>query len=469
MSMHRRGDARRALVAALFYVICAFAQPLHAQGAGEIRVLSLHGDVRAQMGGVTAPLYADAILQLPATIRTGVDGSLELRQGPTTIAVAGNTELLIPESAAADGLIERVVQIGGNAFYNVGKRETRKLRVETPHLVAIIKGTQFNVAAQADTTTIALYEGRLEVRAPDDSDAVDLYPGQIAIRRSDAVSIRVLRTSTAAIEVPRNAPAAATSDARATQTTAQDVAQSAAVVAVATPPSVDLDASSSVPVDVADLTLDETRGLRADIDADAESAASAIDVDVGLDAGTIAADMGVDLGAGPIDTAVDVTAGLTDSGVNLGVDTGVDVGAIGADIGASANLGAGAIDVGADIGADLGAIGADVGASTDLGNGVIDVGADIDVGGGEITAGIGADVGAGDVDVDLGVGDVAHVDAGVDLQTPGIELDTNVGGLVDANIDVGAGGLDPVVEVVDGVVGAVDGVLGGLLRPRPGR
>ena len=38
----------------------------------------------------------------------------------------------------------------------------RKLRVETPYLVAVIKGTQFNVAVTGDTSTISLHEGVLE-------------------------------------------------------------------------------------------------------------------------------------------------------------------------------------------------------------------------------------------------------------------------------------------------------------------
>ena len=98
-----------------------------------------------------------------------------------------------PQSAAEDGLVERIIQVRGNAFYNIGKRSGTRLRVEAPYLVAVIKGTQFNVAAHDDSTTIALFEGHLEVRASDDSDVVDLDAGEIAIRRRNDVSISVLR------------------------------------------------------------------------------------------------------------------------------------------------------------------------------------------------------------------------------------------------------------------------------------
>src|SRR5262249_33337290 len=86
-----------------------------------------------------------------------------------------------------------IVQPRGNAFYDIGKREGRKLRVETPYLVGVIKGTQFNVAAQEASTTISLFEGRLEVRAADDSDVVDLKAGEIASYKRGDKSISVLK------------------------------------------------------------------------------------------------------------------------------------------------------------------------------------------------------------------------------------------------------------------------------------
>ena len=110
------------------------------------------------------------MLELPATLRTGRDGAIELKQGATTVSVGPETLLEFPALEKRGAPIDRIVQPRGNAFYNIGKREGRKLRVETPYLVGVIKGTQFNVAAQDERTTISLFEGLLEVRASDDSD-----------------------------------------------------------------------------------------------------------------------------------------------------------------------------------------------------------------------------------------------------------------------------------------------------------
>ena len=90
-------------------------------------------------------------------------------QGATTVSVGPDTLLEFPALEKRGAPIDRIVQPRGNAFYNIGKREGRKLRVETPYLVGVVKGTQFNVAAQDEATTISLFEGLLEVRAADDS------------------------------------------------------------------------------------------------------------------------------------------------------------------------------------------------------------------------------------------------------------------------------------------------------------
>src|ERR1044072_807548 len=204
-----RSAALTLIAVLLACVPLSLTQAAATASRGDIGGVIVHGTVSATSAGVPVPLSAGAILQLPATVRTGADGAVELRQGPSTFAAAGNTELEIPQSAAEDGLIERIIQIRGNAFYSIGKRTGTRLRVEAPYLVAVIKGTQFNVAAQDDSTTIALFEGHLEVRASDDSDVVDLDAGEIAIRRRGDVSISGLRLNRARDPARRNPDLAA--------------------------------------------------------------------------------------------------------------------------------------------------------------------------------------------------------------------------------------------------------------------
>src|ERR1044071_8910852 len=131
-------------------------------------------------------------LDLPARIVTGDDGTIGLEQAKTTIAVPPNTDVEIPAEAVDGNLIARLVQHRGNVFYDVAHRGLGKLRVETPYLVAVIKGTQFNVAVQDESTTISLFQGRLEIRTPDGGDAIELNAGEIAVRSRTDESIRVI-------------------------------------------------------------------------------------------------------------------------------------------------------------------------------------------------------------------------------------------------------------------------------------
>ena len=138
-------------------------------------------------GGV--PRAARTGSALAATATSSCD-----REPP--VSVGPGDPARIPALEKRGAPIDRIVQPRGNAFYNIGKREGRKLRVETPYLVGVIKGTQFNVASQDEATTISLFEGLLEVRATDDSDVVDLKAGEIASRKRGDKSISIIKMDT---------------------------------------------------------------------------------------------------------------------------------------------------------------------------------------------------------------------------------------------------------------------------------
>lgn len=498
-------DAVRRMRACVAFVGFFIAFSTHAAAAkSDIVVANVHGDVHVTMAGATSPLYVGAILQLPATIRTGKDGALELRQGPTTVAAAANTELEIPQSAAEGGLIERIVQIRGNAFYSVGKRERTKLRVETPYLVAVIKGTQFNVAAQEDATTIALFEGRLEVRASDESDLIDLRAGEIAIRSRGEPTIRTLQMNS-------TARAPSTNDARVA-----GAAAAAPVAPAGIEPARSVDATEVASTSIAR----SDPGTAGEISA---SASAGIDLNARVDAatenlstetsrGTNAIDAGVDATSAPIVTNASVGAinGEVDVGNGTSVNADVGVGSVvsagvGASVGNSidTSLSASVGTVGTSVATAIGSGGADV--SVDVGAGSL-AGAAIDttVSAGTVDASVGANVGdiatsvavgatpAGGIDVSIAVdnpagvgvglessaGAPAAVDVGIDVgSTVGATVDTSgtvaagvdVGTVVDVDVDLGAGTIDVDVGGKDTGGGLVGGIVGGLLGGRKGK
>jgi hypothetical protein len=193
------------LLVSIFGVRAAAADP----PALDVTVAAVQGEVHVTSQARPLDLHKGDVMPLPATIYTGPSGSIELRQGNTTVSAAPNSELVIPAPAVPGEAIDRVIQSRGNAFYNVAKRGASKLHVESAYLVAVIKGTQFSVVAQDDSATISLFEGRLEVRATDGSDVVDLHAGEIAVRHANDSAIRMLRMDTAEPVAHRALPGSA--------------------------------------------------------------------------------------------------------------------------------------------------------------------------------------------------------------------------------------------------------------------
>lgn len=501
MSFHLDRLASRPLAAALLaFTACILFTATIATAAAPTRsdivVVTIHGEVSATMAGMTVPLSAGAILQLPATVRTGADGAVELRQGSSTFAAAANTELEIPQSAAEEGLIERIVQIRGNAFYNIGKRTRTRLRVETPYLVAVIKGTQFNVAAQEGGTTIALFAGHLEVRATDESDVVDLNAGEIAIRHRNDVSINVLRMTAARGDLRRNQELAARpqSDSAAARSEAAPARNGGA----SPQPRTDGVTSSRAPdVILADRTRNEVPAdsavaetAKAGIDMDSignqrsagDIPSTQIDATIGAGGGEVIASAGasVDLGGGAISAGVGVETALGGASVDTGVTASVDLGAgsvaagrdIAADLNgvspdagaaAAADLPAATVDVNAGAGGSAGDVGASLGVDAGISGdaATVGIGAVADIGNVNADANVGANVDLGGttaVDASAGVASDLDVQAGVDVGGGNVGVDVGVGG-IGVGLDVGSGGIDLDLNVGDDDDG---GLLGGL-------
>src|SRR5688572_19538638 len=276
-----------------------------------ISVTAVAGDVDFTMAGNSVTVAPDRTVLLPARIVTGHDGTVGLAQAGTKVSVGNDTDVEIPAEAVDGNLIARLVQHRGNVFYDVAPRDLGKLRVETPLLVAVIKGTQFNVAVQPDSTTISLFEGRLEIRTPDNSETVQLDAGEIAIRSIADGAIRVVGMNDERAAAPRAArPAVAAATARM----APVDEGLASRVAIANDP------------------------LVARVDTSDPSVVTKPVVDVVSD---VRLDTGVELGGGTVDVGLDTAVDLGRAAVDVGLDTGVDIGTGTVDLGLDASVGVG--------------------------------------------------------------------------------------------------------------------------------
>jgi hypothetical protein len=507
------------LVAALSAAPAAFALD-----SGDIFVTSLRGEVLITVNGAPKQVRAGGVLELPATVRTGHDGAIELRQGATTVSVGPDTLLDFPALERPGAPIDRIRQPRGNAFYDIGKREGRKLRVETPYLVGVVKGTQFNVAAQDDATTISLFEGRLEVRAADESAVVDLRAGEIAARRKGDKSIAVIKMD--AGKQPTTAPRAQNNGSGGDGAgSARDVAVSASVdrpqgigaglavslndprnpamtgnvgadvrapgVAVTSDNPVSLaggNAAANVAVTAAVGSVVDTN---ASVNVSAGANGVGADVAVGgiLNGGAVGADVStstsVDVSTGgvSVDNSVSTSVIAGPAGVDVSTRTSIDVSTAGvaADVAAGAVIAAGPItvDTGTTTSVDVGtgSVSADLGTSTAVDTGPVtaDLGTTTGVAvdtGGAVAVDTAAALGVAGTDVSAGV------TAGVDVSSGSVDLGVSVGGVdLGLSADLGLGGSEPATDTGSsttatdtGNTGTTDvgGLLDSLLR-RPGR
>jgi hypothetical protein len=390
-------------------------------------------------------------LSLPATISTGADGSIRIRQAATVISVASNTAIELLEGAEPGLPLQRVVQNQGSAFYDIAPRESSRLRVETPYLVAVIKGTEFNVTVAAETSTVALFEGRLQIEAPDVGDVVDLYEGQIAKRHRDDPGITVLSMQDGEPVTRRDGapPGRATVSSDEGGSDVMGATHGDAVADDDGSIMVDLSPGElAVGLDIGDVSIDTGLDAHLDLgngDIDAGLAAGIGLGDVVVDAGLNA---GLDLDDLELDLTLDAAAGIGDGSVEL-------------DVGAGLDLAGGQVDAGLDVGADLGDAGADLGmdAGIDLDGGDIDLAldSDVDLGGASVDAGLDVNVDLDDGDIDavvdagIGLGDVvldAGAEAGGDDGVLGGNVDLDVAGMdVEIGADVDLGDLDNLVDV----------------------
>src|SRR5262245_25563086 len=344
MRTHKRIDALTypphflLLAPALLLVVVAASSHAGSNAVGDvdgsrISVTAVGGEVEFTMAGSAVAVTPNTTVLLPARIVTGHDGTVGLTQAGTNVSVASETDVEIPAEAVDGNLIARMVQHRGNVFYDVAPRDLGKLRVETPFLVAVIKGTQFNVSVQPDSTTISLFEGRLEIRTPDNSDVVQLNAGEIAIRSLVDNEIRVVGMNDQRAAVPRARPAVAAAAAR-TVSSDSLVGTSTAIASDGLVARIDTREASVASKPAVEVARVET------------SATVAVAVDSG--AVNAALDTRVDVGSANIDARLDTKVDVVGAAVDVGVNTAVDVGngsvAVGLDT--SVDLGAAKLDVG---------------------------------------------------------------------------------------------------------------------------
>ena len=149
-------------------------------------VTKASGNVQYRMGG-KAPtewqaLQAGAVLGAAAEVRTGSDSRALLTHQGTTLTVSPESALKLPGADRPNG-VYRVFQSLGTLLYKIKERAAgmAAFEVETPYLVAVVKGTVFTVNASNAGAAVHLTEGVVDVQPTLGGTGVTLTPGRTAL------------------------------------------------------------------------------------------------------------------------------------------------------------------------------------------------------------------------------------------------------------------------------------------------
>lgn len=166
-----------AAIAVLLVASTALAQDAATAGW---QVSKSSGDVWVTALGVQpASLGSEAILKPGDFIRTGRNGRVLLKRGDETILIAPNSVIGVP-APQTQGSSTTIIQQAGSILLDVEKRSDRNFEVETPYLVAAVKGTQFQVSVSAGDASVNVVRGAVEVADVKSGQIALVHPGQTA-------------------------------------------------------------------------------------------------------------------------------------------------------------------------------------------------------------------------------------------------------------------------------------------------
>ncbi len=125
------------------------------------------------------PLPKGIVLWPDTRLKTGETGHARLIGGRDEIIVSANTRMELPVTAP-DSTVTRILQSLGTIFFKIVKRSNSDFKVETPYLIAVVKGTGFGVSVSDTGTTVSVTDGTVAVTATDSGESVDVSAGQTA-------------------------------------------------------------------------------------------------------------------------------------------------------------------------------------------------------------------------------------------------------------------------------------------------
>lgn len=180
--------------------------------ATEITVTSTSGQVALLERGHSVAAVVGATLTLPVEVHTGSDGNIDLQQLGSKLHIGPNSTIAMPDAGPQGSMVDKIKQSAGYVLYNIKSRKTQPLSVETPYLVAVVKGTMFTIAVQEHAAEVALMEGSLDISAPGVTQHILLKPNE-SIRHADGEPGLAVQSATSGVVAPHSGSVADTTAA----------------------------------------------------------------------------------------------------------------------------------------------------------------------------------------------------------------------------------------------------------------
>jgi len=142
------------------------------------RFTEVAGTVQVNHAGSVRPAARGAALAPGDTVLARGNSRAVVVRGQQYVIVSPNTQLRLPAAAKSAGLMQWIADYG-SAIFTVGQRSTPHFGVQTPYLVALVKGTTFTVTVSSKGASVQVLEGRVEVATVSGNEHQLLTPGRI--------------------------------------------------------------------------------------------------------------------------------------------------------------------------------------------------------------------------------------------------------------------------------------------------
>lgn len=169
---------RSTIVVRIFTAIALAAFASCAQAA-DWSVQKAFGQVWLQSSGVQKiALRRGGSLKGKTTVITGANGTVVLARNTESMIIGPNASVTVPGPNILG--LTTIRQRAGTVVYEVEKRNVRHFAVKTPTLIAVVKGTKFQVSEDDQVSSISVLQGSVRVSNNSTGQSADLSPGQKA-------------------------------------------------------------------------------------------------------------------------------------------------------------------------------------------------------------------------------------------------------------------------------------------------